>query len=535
MNPTTVRSASLISACLKIVACLSIFVATAWALLELSQFQLTRYLRDRAAKELALAAVGDSPYRWRFHSPDDIVAGTVFNAAQFEFGDRQLQIRSNGKPFQIGLPLTTPLSVTRFPRLELLLYTQSDVKVQVLIRRQLNAALYTSEPIRVGSGRQSLDVNLASRQWRIENSKAPAPSIAAMLRLAIDAPVGKLVVLKHVALEPAEAAHVPNLNLPVRLVSAGSSAPAQTLAIYRLPENDVDAALHQIATANGPKRLPLVALPRHSRVEQRLVLRDHVRTVLPGAIIVPGSSIVPTLQRARAATPGVHRHAPSGWRWLLLVLWLTAMLWLRVRPPVHARLRALFEVILVLGGPMWLIVGGEFSGHINLFLGVLIAATLAFAFSLPAPHAWRWNGSGRAWAGAGLVALLAAGIGIGFHPHDNGLRHLGSAHVVRYVLWALLQQYLICTVCLERWRIVFDGRALIAVYVGALGFAVLHTPNAMLMLATLLGGVCWCALYLRERALLPLAASHAASALVLLALLPRDWLYSAEVSARFFH
>ncbi|HTI96190.1 MAG TPA: hypothetical protein VL425_06725, partial [Rudaea sp.] len=59
-------------------------------------------------------------------------------------------------------------------------------------------------------------------------------------------------------------------------------------------------------------------------------------------------------------------------------------------------------------------------------------------------------------------------------------------------------------------------------------------PNSSLMLATFFGGLCWCALYLRERALLPLAFSHAASALVLIALLPPDWLYSAEVSARFF-
>ena len=49
-----------------------------------------------------------------------------------------------------------------------------------------------------------------------------------------------------------------------------------------------------------------------------------------------------------------------------------------------------------------------------------------------------------------------------------------------------------------------------------------------------MGGMCWCALYLRERALLPLAVSHAASALLLLALLPRSILASAEVSARFF-
>jgi len=46
--------------------------------------------------------------------------------------------------------------------------------------------------------------------------------------------------------------------------------------------------------------------------------------------------------------------------------------------------------------------------------------------------------------------------------------------------------------------------------------------------------LCWCALYSRERALFPLAFSHAASALLLIALLPPDILLSAEVSARFF-
>ena len=84
-----------------------------------------------------------------------------------------------------------------------------------------------------------------------------------------------------------------------------------------------------------------------------------------------------------------------------------------------------------------------------------------------------------------------------------------------------------------RWKLVAGSDA-IAIWFGALGFALLHTPNASLMLATFAGGLCWCTLYLRERALLPLAVSHAASAMVLIALLPPSWLYSAEVSARFF-
>ena len=149
------------------------------------------------------------------------------------------------------------------------------------------------------------------------------------------------------------------------------------------------------------------------------------------------------------------------------------------------------------------------------------------------PSRWHWIGSPRAWLLAGAIVVFAALLGLAAHRPDDALRAIGSGHVARYLLWALAQQYLICTVCTERWRIV-SGKAAVAAYLGALSFALMHTPNAALMLATLCGGLCWCALYLRERALLPLAASHAASALLLLALLPPEILLSAEVSVRFF-
>src|SRR6185312_4752509 len=71
---------------------------------------------------------------------------------------------------------------------------------------------------------------------------------------------------------------------------------------------------------------------------------------------------------------------------------------------------------------------------------------------------------------------------------------------------ALFQQYLICAVVTARWRRAGLPR-FVAIWLGAATFALMHTPNASLMLATFFGGLCWCALYLRERALLPLAFS----------------------------
>ena len=156
-----------------------------------------------------------------------------------------------------------------------------------------------------------------------------------------------------------------------------------------------------------------------------------------------------------------------------------------------------------------------------------------FAVSLSVQKTWQWNGGKRAWilaAGVVLLALIPALLLGGIHGAGRAVSH---AQLARYLLWAVFQQYLICAVCTERWRMVTRSDAF-AVYLGALGFALLHFPNAALMLATMAGGLCWCALYLRERALLPLAASHAASAVVLLSLLPKEILWSAEVSARFF-
>ena len=197
------------------------------------------------------------------------------------------------------------------------------------------------------------------------------------------------------------------------------------------------------------------------------------------------------------------------------------------------RLRAGVEAVLALAGPLWLILGEPFDGKPDFFQQLLIAASVVYAVLLSMPRRWQWFGSSRAWVFALLVVLLAAIAALLLHDPAVPMRALGSGHIARYVAWALIQQYLICAVCAERWFVATDSRA-IAVYLGALGFALLHTPNAALMLATMIGGLCWCALYLRERALLPLAVSHAASALILLALLPRSILASAEVSARFF-
>ena len=516
----------------KITLGILIVVVTAWSLLWISQEQLTDHLRDRAAFQLSLATTDRSPHRWRFHSPRDIVAGKVFDSDHFDFRDRRLRVRSTGKPFQIGLPLASPLDLARFPRLYVVLGTRTDVNLRVLIRQRLHLPQYTSQIVAISSARHALTIDLDALRWRVAQNRATMPATAAMLRLQIDAPAGDIVELYETGLTRRGAGQLLDLDQPVRILQPGAQAPADALGIYRLPQTGTGQALRTIASSLKEGRVPIVLLPLHNRVEQQLILRNRIRTALPGSIVIPATALPKTLEQARTAVPG-STSQPVVWRWAVLAMWLACMSWVRWRPPANARLRAFLEISLVLGGMLWLIVGARFNGHIKLFQGALIAVTLLFALTLRPIHTWRWNGSVTTWLLALAVVVLAGVIGLLFHPQGAALRHISQTHLMRYLFWALLQQYLICTVCTERWRIV-SGNCVVAAYLGALGFALLHTPNATLMLATLTGGILWCSLYLRDRALLPIAVSHAASAMLLLALLPRDLLYSAEVSARFF-
>src|SRR4051812_24949477 len=94
---------------LRALACTALIALTALALHAFAQREFTQHLRDQAAHALALAATGDTPYRWRFHDSEDIVAGRVFGAAAFSFEDDALVARSSGEAVEIGVPLPRPV------------------------------------------------------------------------------------------------------------------------------------------------------------------------------------------------------------------------------------------------------------------------------------------------------------------------------------------------------------------------------------------------------------------------------------------
>lgn len=503
------------------------------ALHALAQHAWIDHLKTQAAHALALAARGDTPYRWKMRSDEDIIAGRVFGAEEFRFEQGVLIVRAGEQPFEIGLALPRTVDLSLFPQLEIAAESDAPAALAVLGRdtlvapqRELARATFPPEAATL-----SLTLD-AAQAATAANDPALAPQTA-MLRLNVALPAGREFRLRAARLARRSGATL-DLARPLRVLDANAQPEAGTISVYRLPlQSGIQAAdLDAIRHLRVPQQAPLVLLPQRGRVEQQVTLRNAVFAALPGAILIPENALDDTVAAARAelAAPLVRDALPL--RWILLALYAAALLAARLRPPASPAVRAALEIALASAGPLWLVLFEPFSGHVTARQWALIALTVAFAASLT-PRPWRWNGSARAWILALAVVGVATVFGLLLHDGGGETHALSAGHVSRYLLWALAQQYLICAVCTERWFALTRNTAL-AAWLGALGFALLHTPNAALMLATFIGGLCWCRLYLRERALLPLALSHAGSALALLALLPRSLLLSAEVSARFF-
>ena len=517
----------------------ALIVTTAWALEEFAAHQFSAHLRDRAAAALALAATGGTAYQWRFTEPDDLVAGYPFGTDDFSFSGGTLHWRDAGKPVDIGLPLSRAIDLRTYPRLRVEFETVAAGDFRAVTRETLTDEEHASAPVAFASGASSTILDLGKLAWWTAAGArtAPAPSRAEMLRLRFS-PTGQEMRLHSAALlRPVDYKPL-DIVAPVQIMEPSATRAPGHVAVFKLPFNpdaqkaDIESIVQGLdASAATP---PLILLPQRGRVEQQIALRNAVYSRLPAAILIPESDYAETFARAQTLVARNFKQARAPAQWAVVVGFGLLYLLMRLRPPANPRRRALAEVLLALIAPAWLVIGGYLDGAAQSWHYALIGLTIAYALSLSLRHRWKWNGSAGAWLWAGAVVIAALLIGWLLHSNDGHLVTApGWRQVLRYLGWALLQQYLICAVSAERWRVVTDN-SMIAVYLSALGFALMHTPNAALMLATFAGGLAWCAIYLRYRALLPLALSHTASALALAMLLPADILRSAEVSVRFF-
>lgn len=474
----------------------------------LAQWQLAQQLRRDSAALLLPLARGDAPYRWHFQRPQDLVGSRVFGRCAYRVEPDGLWLDSVSSECEIGLPLRQALDLRRFGRL--LVTADAPASLSLLVRERLDQPQLTADIGSAAAGNTAID--LATLSWRNDSGAAvAAPVRAAMLRLRYS-----------------------RLAQPLRLSSA-SLQPPGPLALPPVPSWRPLAAAAATPAAGTATPLPLYLLPPWTRPETALWQRDALRESEPAAQLLPAAELAALQRELAAAAPPAAAAGTDSWTWSTLCIAALALFLLRWRPPSRAAARARLQAAAALAIPLFLVLGLRLGDDFDAATVCAVAVALAYALNLgrePATPAWHWLGGRGAWLLAILAPLLALALVliVGAPGQLAGLR--GSAVAV-YLAWALLQQYLINVVVADRLRL--SGLTpRWSVLLAATAFALLHAPNASLMAFTFAAGLFWTALWLQHRALLPLAASHALAACILVGNLPAQWLRSAEISLRFF-
>lgn len=479
-------------------------IAVAVALHGLAQWQLRRQLVHEAAVFLAPLARGDTPYRWPLRKPSDLVGRTVFGDCDFAFDSGDLLLRRGSRSCEIGVPLRTALDLRRFDRLEITSATPLP-SFWLVLREQLDQPQQIAQV--TGTEQTPLQAQLGQLAWRLDSGEAcRLPPRAAMLRLRFG-----------------ELTH----DLRVQAIALQPQVPWDWSAAAWLP---ADSAAETLASA----QFPLFRVDGSMRPETVLRWRDMLREREPASLVVFRAD-VSRVAAAMHEMPSDTARPMSAWLWATVVVVALAMLATFARPIGSVRTRTSLQAVVALALPVWLVVGLQLGDDIGSPAAAAIAVSLLYAIALACTDkATRGHriGSPRTWLLASTAPLGVLGLVLTLgHPGAHAAISLAS--FVGYALWALLQQYLICVVFADRlYRTGLPTRWTVLAAAGV--FALLHAPNAALMLATFCGGLIWTALWLRERSLIPLALSHATAALLLGSGLPPAVLRSAEVSLRYY-
>ena len=436
--------------------------------------------------------VGQSPWSWNLRQPRDLVAGRAFGAGRLVAARDGLAVVFTGGAVQLGLRVARPIPLHDVPMLRLDFAHSLALPAAIIIRSRLSseACEAAASPLPEGAGTQWVD--LALLHWRCHGMRSSLPQRAAMLRLRIVGPRGARLVIRRVAMQPT-----------VHL----APGPPTGLAHWR--------------KAQTPGRIAVVELPAgwSSRL---LDERDAVWRVDPAAVVLPAM----TRPHAVAKHPAWRCNALAIAACILLMLFG----WPRRDPGRGAlllqALACLFPVILIALG-----VGN--SGKPDLWSGLLVALALGYALLIgsrapPGLGPWRWLAPWREWWLPMLPVALLLGLWL-----QDGVRSLGLGELLRYLPWALLQQYLLLVFVARRIDTVLPGRAP-AVLACATLFALAHAPNTALMLLAFTGGLWWTWWFLQRRALLPVVIAHALAGAILQAITSNSgWLRSLAIGARY--
>ena len=216
----------------RLVAVLALIAVAVPCLLRFAQWRFDTYLRDTAAHALALSARAETPWRWRFADAEDIVAGRVFEAGNFDFANGVLTVQSDGRAFEIGLPLPIKADLRRFPQMEIVASLDVPGRLWVVAAQDIGQAATHTPGIELKPGRSIEPIALST-----------LPANAAMLRLRVELPNGARLHLRGVALERAASAVAADLNAPPNVAATiDDKTPDAELAAIEAGAQDFEPA-----------------------------------------------------------------------------------------------------------------------------------------------------------------------------------------------------------------------------------------------------------------------------------------------------
>lgn len=448
----------------------------------MSQLTVAAWLASEAAQRETDWSHGISPWRWDFSRPASVVAAGSHGiaSAQWHGGDLNLTLPEDGVA-NLSLALDGGrIALDAVDRARITLTTDAPARLLLLPYLSDRHPAWAEASTEVGA--QRLDLPLAA----LPDTTTPA------LQLRIESAPGATVRLR---------------DLMLMTAPCGTAAPCPAHREYA---------------------------PMFATSEWLLAYRDAKARQAPAVTIEAGGFLG---RAGRWLAAGLHgasdalsRLVASG---LLALVLIALARRLRHRAATSPR-RAAVELAIPLGGAFVLLLAGWPARDTPMQAGIALALCLAALALLPPPSRdWRWQGDAAAWKNAlaftVLVALATAPLAL---LEQESAPPRDAFHLLRYPLWALVQQWLLIAAIAPRVRLLLPDPRAAALACGGL-FALMHAPNFALMLFTLIGGSVWAWLGQRHRALLPLAASHAALGLCLVHLAPPWLLRSAEIGGRY--
>ncbi|HUA80951.1 MAG TPA: type II CAAX endopeptidase family protein [Dyella sp.] len=464
-------------------------------------------LLDQAQQQLADVQTNQPLWQWRLRKPHDLIAGRAFGNATVAHDDDALLVSSDdGTPFELGLPVAWSLDLKHWSVLQLQLRSSAPGTLGLVWQGNRQPPCLALAAGRLTPDVRTLRIDLRGLAWKsAEKGDCAAPGTAQMLRLRIQLPAHATLLISSAGLLTTE-------PMP-RLQDATVDIPANAT------QQDVDRVADRVQS--WP--MPLFHLPHGADAETMLAMRDRLRARWPAALIVPAGAPL----EARTATP-----FPKAVAWSICAVYLLALAWLAWRP-VKGRLRPWVELAGCLLGPLWLVAGLHWGLRPTPLGITAFGAGMAFALAIERRHwsrLWHLPVSGRDWLWP-LATVPVTVLLIAFYGH--ALQPLSLLHMLAYVAWAWLQQWLMLIVLLRRFEQI-RVRPSWAIVLVALVFALLHTPNGMLMQLCFVGELWWAWCFLRSRSVLPVALAHTVCALLVESGLSGSLVRSLEVSARFF-